>query len=177
MTLVALDPKTSGSNPFGLTNYDNLKADVDYLIANWQDAPFAEVIFSGSASLAAATWTTVTFSGVGGGANQTGMWSAGDPTKVVLNKAGIWLLLGVCIWPTSPGDVALGAQILVNGTFSDSLIGRGAVGIGGISAPPAIRMHLSNGTDYVQLRAYQSGSGGNLGAGTELLAFFAGAPQ
>lgn len=38
--LVALDAKVSG-NPFGLTNYDNLKADIDYLIhlaqTGWAD--------------------------------------------------------------------------------------------------------------------------------------------
>ncbi|MFE0651064.1 hypothetical protein ACFVZH_20985 [Streptomyces sp. NPDC059534] len=110
-------------------------------------------VYNASASLAshASTYFAVTWTGLRS-SNRTGMWSAGNPTRLVMPVPGTYLLDGVIVWPGALGSADGRGEVRVNGAaVVDGRVNIGRGSVGNASAIIGGRVIATAGGQYVEV--------------------------
>lgn len=126
-----------------------------------------------SAPTATATpmeWEAITLNTINGDA----AWDAGDPTKLTLNTAGLWIITTNVRWTASSGGSLRATSLRVNGGSSE-----GGCGCPQTTSAPSLRnsvsyQHDATAGDYFETYLYQNSGSNKTGTGVLQAAFIGG---
>jgi hypothetical protein len=96
--------------------------------------------------------------------NRSGMWSSGNPTRLVAPTAGTYAVTGSIIWPGTLGSADGRAELRLNGSGVESNTARFSIARGSVGNAPAVAsgtVIFTAANQYLEVYANQN-SGTNM---------------